>query len=459
MARGIQVWSQTAASNANSDSGVNWAEGMAPSAVNDSARGEMASAAMFRDDNNGSLAGTLSTATYSVTSNQVAGALTAGYTIAIQIDTDMPATALLNLDTLGAKPLRPKAGTDFLGGEYKANAVLRAVYKTTNSGEWIVIGHRSLGLEANAVTTTNIINSAVTYAKIQNETNNTLLGNVSGGAAAPEEITIGTGLSVSGSTISAPAFPPPASFKALVIKVTGNTGATVAADYVTTTDGTNFQSTSVSSTLNLGTNGGIDALEGSLTIAQATLYYVWVIAKTDGTTKVLVNTSSSAVTFPSGYTFKARIGAFFTASGSAQLMGTWQLGRRAQYKVGLAQCTIVPVIASASGGAVGTFSTTSPTLATASVSGLVPATASRIFVNVASGTAGGGVGNVLVAPTTSYGGSNMGPKGSAGNSFPYYNGSIDASGSCEMVLEATTIAWCSSGTGGQISCSGWEDNL
>jgi hypothetical protein len=43
-------WSRTAASNATADSSVNWAEGQAPSSVNDSARALMASAAGFRDD-------------------------------------------------------------------------------------------------------------------------------------------------------------------------------------------------------------------------------------------------------------------------------------------------------------------------------------------------------------------------------------------------------------------------
>ena len=41
---------------------------------------------------------------------------------------------------------------------------------------------------------TTITNGAVTYGKIQNETNNTLLGNVSGSTASPEELTLGSGI-------------------------------------------------------------------------------------------------------------------------------------------------------------------------------------------------------------------------------------------------------------------------
>jgi hypothetical protein len=38
----VYTWPTTAANNATADSTINWAEGMAPSAVNDSARAQMA---------------------------------------------------------------------------------------------------------------------------------------------------------------------------------------------------------------------------------------------------------------------------------------------------------------------------------------------------------------------------------------------------------------------------------
>ncbi len=55
---------------------------------------------------------------------------------------------------------------------------------------------------------TTITNGAVTYGKLQSETNNTLLGNVSGSSATPEEITLGTGLTVTGATLSVTGAPP-----------------------------------------------------------------------------------------------------------------------------------------------------------------------------------------------------------------------------------------------------------
>lgn len=59
-------------------------------------------------------------------------------------------------------------------------------------------------IATNAVTTNKIANDAVTYAKIQNvSTTSRLLGRASAGAGDIEEITIGSGLTLTGTTISA----------------------------------------------------------------------------------------------------------------------------------------------------------------------------------------------------------------------------------------------------------------
>lgn len=70
MATGVQSWSKTAATNATADSNVNWAEGMAPSAVNDSSRGEMASVAKWRDDIGGTLTTGGTSTAFTLTTNQ-----------------------------------------------------------------------------------------------------------------------------------------------------------------------------------------------------------------------------------------------------------------------------------------------------------------------------------------------------------------------------------------------------
>ena len=60
------------------------------------------------------------------------------------------------------------------------------------------------GLETSG-TNVQIANSGVTYAKIQNVAATSLIGNATGSAAAPTAISIGTGLSFSGSTLNATA--------------------------------------------------------------------------------------------------------------------------------------------------------------------------------------------------------------------------------------------------------------
>lgn len=63
-------WSKVTSTNASIDPTINWAEGMSPSSVNDSARAMMARAAEYRDDISGALV-TAGTATaYTVTTNQ-----------------------------------------------------------------------------------------------------------------------------------------------------------------------------------------------------------------------------------------------------------------------------------------------------------------------------------------------------------------------------------------------------
>ncbi|MCA9329313.1 hypothetical protein KDA11_01590, partial [Candidatus Saccharibacteria bacterium] len=58
-------------------------------------------------------------------------------------------------------------------------------------------------IAANAVTTAKIANTAVTFAKFQNINTNRLLGRSTAGSGSVEEISIGSGLSLSGGTLSA----------------------------------------------------------------------------------------------------------------------------------------------------------------------------------------------------------------------------------------------------------------
>ncbi len=136
---GVAFWSQTAATNATADSSIGWAEGQAPSTVNDSARAMMASTAKWRDD----LAGTLTTGgtstAYTLTTNQVFPSLTtmSGQALRVKFDKTNGTSATLNVDGLNAKAIVTVTGTAVPSGFIKANNVYDLVY-ANGSSEWIL---------------------------------------------------------------------------------------------------------------------------------------------------------------------------------------------------------------------------------------------------------------------------------------------------------------------------------
>lgn len=140
MATGVASWSQTAATNATADSAVNWAEGQAPSTVNDSARGMMASVAKWRDDQAGTLTTGGTATAYTVTSNQVFASLAAmsGQSIRLKFNATNGATPTLNVDGLGAKSIVTLTGTAIGTGSLIANTIYELVYSNSSS-EWILI--------------------------------------------------------------------------------------------------------------------------------------------------------------------------------------------------------------------------------------------------------------------------------------------------------------------------------
>ena len=107
MPSGLQVWSKTAASNATADTSINWAEGQAPSSVNDSARAMMARIAEWRDDISGALTTSGSSTAYAVTSNRgfALAAAMDGSLICAAMHVTNAASPTLNVDGLGAKPI------------------------------------------------------------------------------------------------------------------------------------------------------------------------------------------------------------------------------------------------------------------------------------------------------------------------------------------------------------------
>ena len=123
-------WSKTANNNATADATINWAEGQAPSTVNDFARAMMAAAAKYRDD----VAGTITTGgtstAYTVTSNQAFDSLANmdGKSIAFVPHVTSGATVTLNVDGLGAKALRSAPGVELAAGTLIQGTPYGAVY-------------------------------------------------------------------------------------------------------------------------------------------------------------------------------------------------------------------------------------------------------------------------------------------------------------------------------------------
>lgn len=114
----LYKWSQTAAADATADSTINWSEGQAPSSVNDSARAMMAATAKYRDDIAGAIVTGGTSTAYIAASFQVFDSLAHlnGQMIAFTPHVTNGATVTLNVDSLGAKPLRSAPNMELLAG-------------------------------------------------------------------------------------------------------------------------------------------------------------------------------------------------------------------------------------------------------------------------------------------------------------------------------------------------------
>lgn len=133
------LWSKTAASNATADAQINWAEGMAPSAVNDSARAMMASLAGYRDDIAGAIVTGGTSTAFTVTSNQVFDTLAhmSGQVIAFSPHATNGATVTLNVDGLGAKPLRSAPSVELPAGVLIQGTPYTALYNNADSAWYL----------------------------------------------------------------------------------------------------------------------------------------------------------------------------------------------------------------------------------------------------------------------------------------------------------------------------------
>jgi len=145
--------------------------------------------------------------------------------------------------------LRKSAGLSVIGNAGTATANIADITGTTD--QVLRVASNGLSLGFGTVATGGIANSAVTYSKIQNvSANNKLLGRATAGAGVVEEITIGSGLSLSGTTLSV---------SANSWNTTGNAGTTPTTNFIGTTDNqslviktNNTESVRVDNTGNVG---------------------------------------------------------------------------------------------------------------------------------------------------------------------------------------------------------------
>lgn len=137
---GVPLWSTTAASNATADPAVNWAEGMAPSAVNDSSRAMMSSVAKWRDDLYGlTTAGTATALTVTTNSTFASAAAMSGAIFTIIPHTTSGTTPTLAVDGLTARNINISTGVSISSGALLAGTPYLVKYVHAST-EFIVLG-------------------------------------------------------------------------------------------------------------------------------------------------------------------------------------------------------------------------------------------------------------------------------------------------------------------------------
>lgn len=134
----VWKWSKTAGTNATADPHINWAEGMPPSAVNDSARATMAEIAKYRDDISGALNTSGSSTAYTVATNQgLSNPPADGQLIAITPHTTNGTSPTLSADSGASYPIHTAPGTAVGSGVLVAGTPYSLKFNSS-AGAWIL---------------------------------------------------------------------------------------------------------------------------------------------------------------------------------------------------------------------------------------------------------------------------------------------------------------------------------
>jgi microcystin-dependent protein len=136
---GFFMWSTTPASNGNADTTVNFLEGQAPSTLNDSNRASMARLREWGNDIAGAIVTSGTSTGYTVSSNQGFDTLAHlnGQVIAFTPHATNGATVTLNVDSLGAKPLRTAPNAELLAGVLIQGTPYLATYNNTDGAFYL----------------------------------------------------------------------------------------------------------------------------------------------------------------------------------------------------------------------------------------------------------------------------------------------------------------------------------
>lgn len=203
-------------------------------------------------------------------------------------------------------------------------------------------------------------------------------------------------------------------------------------------------------TINATVNGANGLDTGAL--AASTWYYGWLI-NNGTTTSGLLSLSATAPTLPTGYTYKCRLSATRTASGSAIFQRIRQQGSEANFVVSSATTTFLPPIIQNGSG-----STTVPTwTSVSSATSFVPTTATRIRVMLSSGAS---TQAAMVAPNNNYGAL------SSISNPPLCNVNMNSTALnsnviCDMQIESMSpvFYYAGSNTGPGVYAYGWKDKV
>jgi hypothetical protein len=211
-------------------------------------------------------------------------------------------------------------------------------------------------------------------------------------------------------------------------------------------------------TLNMLGTPGANALDTG-TIQPSTPYYAYIIYN-GITAATLGSASATAPTKPSGYAYTCRVGSMLTDS-TPIFYQTQQNGSVVTYRITAATNTALPP--NIVNGAAGTLTTlVSPVLASESLVGFIPPTATQVMLLATNNyKSQASTPAVMVAPSLSWGGTQNGPTGSNGLVWPFY---AEAGGSPQSALltfnlEALSFGYVSNGASGAVSIYGWKDSV